>query len=942
MLRTTTLSILVILSSIAFPSIAFGQTEDEVEDWFDRADGRIARGRWNRALPMIEKVVAARPEDDEARGLLLLCLRATGRWEKAVEVAAKHVQAAPDDKERVVDYAEFLRDLGRDDEALAVLEASMKTGGDYRVEATIGSIHVARGRDEAARKVFDGLVERAKRDIVKAPRDLTGLARAYRSFPHGGDAAEKALVEAQKRDKKYLPAYIELATIYGRLKVLPSDMVREFKDALDIRRRWPAFLIGQAKAYDLRLGRAEGQRNEAVDLVLKINPNHPDALYFKAMDQIGDAQWKDAGVTLEKALAVNSNHADVNAARAALAWVTHDEKTWKELEARALERDPTNGRFYRIVAQSLNDRRRWGEALEMMRKAVAIDDKSAALYDDLARYAFYVGQNEEGIKALDRAVDLDRYGRVWRNNMSKVSAALEERYKVVETPHFRIKLHRRDFPVLRHYVPNYMERSWAELVERYRFAPTQPVQFEMLLRHADFSVRTMGTLGLGATGVCFGPTVYMISPREKALGAFCWASTAHHEFAHVVTLQLSRGRVPRWLTEGLSSYEEIRRNPAWGRNHENDLFDAYHNDKIFDVLAFDGGFRGPRISFAYYQGGLTCEFMEQTYGWDAVLKMLRLYGEDKLTADVLREALEVEPEEFDRAFLAWVEKRIAPIKRIPRWDDDSIKRFRTAIDEGRDVDEHRIKLAWAYFQRGRQFDADEILAPLTTKGVEDPRIDILLGLRANVAKRRDLAREKFEAALAKGSENFDLLLAMARLAWRADETAKTIDFYERAAKSHPWFVDARRSPYVRLAEIYEAEGDQEAWARVTEAFCGLVDNVVDRRLKLAKYHERKGNLARSLELLGEINEVQPLDLDLHLLRGRLMVKTSDAIGAKREFEVALELAPKPPQEAEARLALAKLYQAEGQTEEALDHVDRVLEIDANNVEALNVRRQLER
>ena len=76
----------------------------------------------------------------------------------------------------------------------------------------------------------------------------------------------------------------------------------------------------------------------------------------------------------------------------------------------------------------------------------------------------------------------------------------------------------------------------------------------------------MGLPGLvGALGACFGSVVAMDSPRARPPGEFSWQATLWHELAHVFTLQLSKYRVPRWLTEGISVYEEHRRSPAWGR-----------------------------------------------------------------------------------------------------------------------------------------------------------------------------------------------------------------------------------------------------------------------------------------------------------------------------------------------------------------------------------------
>ena len=44
----------------------------------------------------------------------------------------------------------------------------------------------------------------------------------------------------------------------------------------------------------------------------------------------------------------------------------------------------------------------------------------------------------------------------------------------------------------------------------------------------------------------------------RAPGKFQWEATLWHELAHVITLQMSNQRVPRWLTEGISVYEEKR------------------------------------------------------------------------------------------------------------------------------------------------------------------------------------------------------------------------------------------------------------------------------------------------------------------------------------------------------------------------------------------------
>ena len=76
----------------------------------------------------------------------------------------------------------------------------------------------------------------------------------------------------------------------------------------------------------------------------------------------------------------------------------------------------------------------------------------------------------------------------------------------------------------------------------------------------QFSVRTSGLPNVGIQGVCFGKTLAAMSPRAEP---FNWGNVLWHELAHVFAIQLSKSRVPRWFTEGLSEYETIERRPEW-------------------------------------------------------------------------------------------------------------------------------------------------------------------------------------------------------------------------------------------------------------------------------------------------------------------------------------------------------------------------------------------
>ena len=148
---------------------------------------------------------------------------------------------------------------------------------------------------------------------------------------------------------------------------------------------------------------------------------------------------------------------------------------------------------------------------------------------------------------------------------------------------------------MREPVEELARKALADLGRRYNVTPKGPVLIEMFPRHDDFAVRTLGLPGMvGALGACFGRVVTLDSPRARPPGTFNWAATLWHELAHVVTLQLSNQRVPRWLTEGASVFEERRADASWGREGELDFLRAYAAGKAIPLTGLNAAFTDGR------------------------------------------------------------------------------------------------------------------------------------------------------------------------------------------------------------------------------------------------------------------------------------------------------------------------------------------------------------
>ena len=104
-------------------------------------------------------------------------------------------------------------------------------------------------------------------------------------------------------------------------------------------------------------------------------------------------------------------------------------------------------------------------------------------------------------------------------------------------------------------------------------------------------MRTLGLPGLeGALGVCFGKVIAVDSPAARKAGSFNWGSALWHEFAHVITLQMTSHNIPRWFSEGVSVFEEYKARPGWGDHIDLRFVKAYKEGKLLKASELNRGF----------------------------------------------------------------------------------------------------------------------------------------------------------------------------------------------------------------------------------------------------------------------------------------------------------------------------------------------------------------
>src|SRR5208282_6357262 len=147
------------------------------------------------------------------------------------------------------------------------------------------------------------------------------------------------------------------------------------------------------------------------------------------------------------------------------------------------------------------------------------------------------------------------------------------------------------------------------------------------------------------------------SPASQLPNPANWEDVLWHEFCHVVTLNDTRNRMPRWLSEGISVYEERQADPAWGQSMNLAYRDLILGGKLTPLGEISGAFMEPKngeaLQFAYYESSLTVEFIVQKFGLETLKQILVDLRDGQETYHAIA-ARTVPLKELEKQFAAFV------------------------------------------------------------------------------------------------------------------------------------------------------------------------------------------------------------------------------------------------------------------------------------------------
>ncbi|WP_233215119.1 tetratricopeptide repeat protein [Rhodopirellula bahusiensis] len=511
-------------------------------------------------------------------------------------------------------------------------------------------------------RAFAGYITRD--NLIAAGRFLTGRGEDAR------EVLEQFYDRVKERDPDYLDAYLataELAIRKGDFQVAADTL----QQALRLEEETPELHQLLAKALESSDGQAAA---EQIAIALRINPHHLPSLQWLAERAIDRERYDEAKDIVNQMLQINLHEPSAWSLLAVIAHLDGEYEVEKLMRAAALSTWEQNPNVDHLIGKKLSEKYRFAEGAEYQNLALSADPLHIAASFQLAQDMLRLGEEEIGWEIADEVAKADPYNVVAYNLMTLRDRT--SKFTVLKQDGIQVRMDAKEAKLYGDAVLELLSDAKRVLCEKYDVMPDKPILVEIFPHQNDFAIRTFGLPGgAGYLGVCFGRVITANSPASQGERPSNWKSVLWHEFCHVVTLEKTNNRMPRWLSEGISVYEERQRNPSWGEKMTPQYRSMLLSDDLTPVSDLSAAFLSPpsaiALQFAYYESSLVIEFLIEQHGHDALLAVL-----DDLAAGIpINDALTRHTgslQRLDSQFDAYAKERANQFGALADWSRDTL------------------------------------------------------------------------------------------------------------------------------------------------------------------------------------------------------------------------------------------------------------------------------
>ncbi len=547
----------------------------------------------------------------------------TGRYSECIESTRKAIVNGASEQQWPILMVESLMELGRYEEAAKEIDmALLRHPFSIHLLQLGHSANLYNGRDRVSSEMLRRIYRAANRRALEYwdTPDVVALGEALLTL---GAEPKIVLDEFYTRSLKIDPNCREAYLASAELAMDKQDYelaANKYRKGIERFGDDPDMHCGLARAF-YHSDRIEMMKS--LDAALFINPNHTPSLLLLAEHQIDCEDYTAASQSLDRVIAVNPWRPEAWAYRCVLAHMANDPNAVEQTRAKALKYWSTNPKVDYLIGSKISQKYRFAEAAEYQRQALKFDPGYLPAKIQLAQDLLRLGHEAEGWALAEDVYNKDAYN-IHAYNLVNLRDHLAK-FKTLQAGRFIVRMTEREAAAYGQQVLDLLMQAEFELCDKYGMKLDQPVILELFPDQQDFAVRTFGMPGGdGFLGVCFGNVITSNSPKAERPSN--WKSTLWHEFCHVVTLNITHNKMPRWLSEGISVYEELKRNPTWGQQMNPQYRTMILEGELTPIGNLSAAFLSPKtpmhLQFAYYESSLVVEYLVEKYGYETLKAIL--------------------------------------------------------------------------------------------------------------------------------------------------------------------------------------------------------------------------------------------------------------------------------------------------------------------------------
>jgi tetratricopeptide (TPR) repeat protein len=676
--------------------------EMELKDYvkseaLEKARAEAFAGRYKVALLTLRQV---KPNADPVELALVKssCLAPLGRRDEALQLLT--ADKVRDDPRIQIARARILIQLGRNDDATELLKQHLtKSPESIAGHYCLGYVRETVGDLDGARQAFGWFQPfidkwQGDRSQFTSAEEVTLIGRALdrwatltgayqaQSAPHNV-ILSMFLKAYDQIDRGYWPAHLAAADYYVAHDDEPSAQ-KELQKALDGNPRdiETQLAIGRLFVSSFNFDAADVCIAEMRD----IDPQSVEAELLLCRTLLQQRRPTDAQEPVLRVLTRQPKNLEAMGLLAATEALQLHEQKMTEVLKQVEKLDPHNATAYLEVAEQLAAMRQYPRAAAMYKIAIERAPWWTAARNGLGLLYTQSGDEDEARVTLDAAHALDPFNYSTTNYLRLLDGLAKFARK--ETDHFIVMYDAKLDPMVPEYFGDYLESIYKQVCGEYRCEPPVKTYIEVFPTHDAFSVRTTGSPWIGTVGASTGRVIALVAPRKgrATMGPFNWAAVLRHEFTHTVTLAATDNRIAHWLTEGLAVVEE-RTPMRW--EWVPMLYDAVTKKQLFTMENLTWGFVRPKRpidrQLAYAESFWICQYIEENWGHESVLKMLAEFKKGREQREVFPEILGKSLSDFQTDFFAWTQKQ------VDGWgyDEDTTETYNELKEQGEDLIKQR-------------------------------------------------------------------------------------------------------------------------------------------------------------------------------------------------------------------------------------------------------------